>query len=449
MSTTLKPVSETTQFLDTADIYLIIGAGPVGLSMAKALKEAGIIYEQVDASDGVGGNWHHGVYETAHIISSRKVTQFSDFPMPEDYPDFPSARQMEAYFNAFADHFELRSQIRLNCEVISVQPAADNRWLVEFKEGEQDAYRKLYKGVLLCSGHHWCKQMPEFVGQFNGDIIHSKDYKHPDQLRGKRVLVIGGGNSACDIAAEAGRVGAKSVLSLRESVWFIPKTFSGVPVVDLIQWWMPEWFQRGLTYLIIRTTFGRHEDYGLPEPSYRIFAKHPTLNNEVPYYLKHGRIQAKPEVEKLDGSSVWFVDGSREEVDLIVCATGYQVAYPFLPTELQRVKGATVQCYGGAFLDDYKGLYFVGWGQARGGIGSLLSAFGPLFTQFLKLDAEIEIPLGLALKKMGFALPDTHLSDPQTVFRTVAIAKRIFPLLRWRVKQIDTRLSETFSIQRK
>ena len=273
----------------TANKYLIIGAGPVGLGMAKALKDAGLPYDQVDASDGVGGNWHHGVYETAHIISSRNVTQYSDFPMPSDYPDFPSAAQMKAYFNAFADRFELRSQLELQRAVTSVVPVANNLWEVAFAGGD----RRTYKGVLLCNGHHWCKRFPEFVGTFAGEIIHSKDYKHPDSLRGQRVLVIGGGNSACDVAAEAARVGAKCVLSQRESVWFIPKTFGGIPTVDWIQWWMPDWLQRLLVRGVIRLTFGRHADYGLPEPKHRIFSKHPTLNNEVPYYLKHGRIIAK------------------------------------------------------------------------------------------------------------------------------------------------------------
>jgi len=419
--------------METSDKYLILGAGPVGLGMAKALKDAGLPYDQVDASDGVGGNWHHGVYETAHIISSRKVTQFAEFPMPADYPDFPSARQMKAYFNAYADRFGLRSHLELNRKVMSVRPIENNLWEVGFEGGDL----RCYKGVLLCNGHHWCKRFPEFMGTFDGEIIHSKDYKTPDRLRGQRVLVIGGGNSACDIAAEAARVGSNCFLSQRESVWFIPKTFMGAPVVDLIRWWMPGWLQRWLVHSVIRLTFGRHQDYGLPKPQHRIFAKHPTLNNEVPHYLKHGKIIPKSAVKELSGKEVIFTDNSREEIDLIVCCTGFHVAYPFLPLELQRVRGAIVPCYAGAFLEDYRGIYFVGWGQARGGVGSLMSASGPLFARFLKLEAELNIPLGLAFKEVGFSLPKTHLSDPQSVFRQVAIAQILFPLLRSQARRIS------------
>ena len=421
---------------ETDQKQLIIGAGFVGLGMAQALKEAGIPYDQVDASDQIGGNWYHGVYETAHIISSRKVTQFTNFPMPEDYPDFPSAQNMLDYINAFADHFNLRESVELNRKVSYVRPIANNLWQVTFKNQEQ----RIYKGVLMCNGHHWCKRFPKFEGEFKGEIIHSKDYKRPEQLRDKRVLVIGAGNSACDIAAEAARVGAKSVLSMRESVWFIPKTFAGIPVADLSKKGKsPGWYQRLLTYLLIRLTFGKHESYGLSQPKHRIFEKHPTISNEVPYYIKHGRIETKPGVHSLDGWSVEFVDGSREEFDLIVCATGYYVAYPFLPTELQRVHGSIVECYGNSFLNDYKGIYYVGWYQVRSGIGSIISAFAPVLARYIQLQNEINVPIGLVLKEMGKKPPKTHLFNPQQIFRELELTNFRFNSIIKKAHQLDAR----------
>lgn len=421
--------------VDTSNKHLIIGAGFVGLGMAQGLQAANIPYDQVDASDDIGGNWYHGVYQTAHIISSRRITQFTHFPMPKDYPDFPSAQQMRDYLHAFADRFELQQNIELNRSVSYVRPIENNLWEVTFADGEQ----RIYKGILLCNGHHWCKRFPEFKGAFNGEIIHSKDYKKPEQLVGKRVLVIGGGNSACDIAAEAARVAVKSVLSMRESVWFIPKTFAGIPIADLIKWWMPEWYQRLMAYGIIRLNFGEHKNYGLAEPNYRIFEKHPTLNNEVPYYIKHGRIIPKPAVSQLKGDEVEFVDRTSEKFDLIVCATGYDVSYPFLPQELQRVSGAVVQCYAGAFLEDYKGLYYIGWGQARGGVGSLMAAYAPLFARYLQLQDQVNVPLGLVFKEMGQQLPKTHLSDPQQIFRQLKLANLFFNLIARKAAQIDTK----------
>ncbi|MEM9213524.1 MAG: NAD(P)-binding domain-containing protein [Cyanobacteria bacterium P01_F01_bin.150] len=412
---------------------MIIGAGFVGLGIAQALKAADIAYDQVDASDDIGGNWHHGVYATAHIISSRKTTEFTHFPMPDDYPDFPSARQMLVYLHEFADHFGLREHIECDRSVTQVTPVEHSRWAVTFANGEE----RYYKGVILCNGHHWCKRFPEFEGTFDGDIIHSKDYRHPRQLEGKRVLVIGGGNSACDIAAEAGRVGAASTLSMRDSVWFIPKTIAGMPVAELAQWWMPDWLQRLIIHGIIRLSFGPHQSYGMPKPRHRLLSKHPTINNEVPYYLKHGRITSKPGIERLQGKTVRFVDGTAEQFDLIICATGYHVAYPFLPSELNRVLGATVQCYGGVHLADYKGLYFVGWGQARGGVGPVMSAYGSFFSRCLQLQDEISVPLGLVFKALGEKLPTSHLSDPTKTIARLAIAQRAFPWIRYRAHQVN------------
>ena len=214
-----------------------------------------------------------------------------------------------------------------------------------------------------------------------------------------------------------------------------------MPLTDLIQGWMPEWLQCLMGYGIIRFTFGKHKNYGMSSPTYRLFTKHPTLNNEVPYYIQHGRIIPKPEVKQLDGKLVTFVDDTKEEFDLIVCATGYHLSYPFLPPQLQRINGAIVNCYAGCFLDDYKGIYFIGWGQARGGVGSLISAYGSIFAQCLKLQNEINIPLGLVFKSIGQKLPTTHLSDPHQTFRQLKLLKLLFPLLKIKADQLEAQYS--------
>jgi hypothetical protein len=193
---------------------------------------------------------------------------------------------------------------------------------------------------------------------------------------------------------------------------------------------------------MIRLTFGSHQGYGLPPPQHRLFDKHPTLNNEVPYYIKHGRILPKPAVKQLNGRQVEFVDGSQDDFDLIVCATGYHVSYPFLPPELQRIEGPVVKCYGGSFLEDYKGLYYIGWGQARGGVGSLMSAFGPLFVRCLKLQDQINVPLGLVLKAMGQQLPQTHLADPQDLFRQIKWSHLLFNWFTTKAHQVDAQFPD-------
>lgn len=425
--------------MDTRSKHLIIGAGPLGLAHAKALTFARIPFDQVEADDDVGGNWYHGVYETAHIISSKKVTEFSDYPMPDDYPDFPSAQNMYDYIRDYAEHFGLLDGIEFNTKVVYVRPAEDNLWEVTLETGEQ----RLYKGVLVCNGHHWSKRYPEYPGKFTGEMLHSKDYKRPEQLAGKRVLVIGGGNSACDLASEAARVGACCDMSMRSGVWFLPKTLMGKPLTDMdLMLRMPLTVQRRVLKLFLKTTFGDYADYGLQEPDHEIFDKHPTVSTEVLHYIKHGRIKPRPGIDRYDGGTVHFTDGSSGEYDLIIAATGFYVDWPFLPGELQRVKGAVAQVYAGSMYDDYKGLYIIGTTQARGGIGSLVTPASEYLARIIRLQDEVNAPMGLVFRKMGQKLPDTHLQDPMEIFRKLTLAKLMWPLIERRAKAIDRRVGD-------
>ena len=250
---------------------------------------------------------------------------------------------------------------------------------------------------------------------FTGTIIHSKDYKERAQLEGKRVVVIGGGNSACDLAAESARIGAAAYLSMRSGVWFLPKTFLGKPLADSPFATWPVWFQRALLKVVLKLVQGDWSDYGLPEPDHRPYEKHPTLGSEVLHYIKHGRLRPKPGVRQLDGRFVEFTDGSRVEADLVACATGYHLSYPFLPPALQRVKGVVAQVHGWSMLPDVQGLYYLGWFQFRGGVGQVFEPYGALLAKYIALQAKITRPLGEVLRERGDVIRDTHLVDPYEV----------------------------------
>src|SRR5438309_9825147 len=126
---------------DRSSKHCIIGAGPVGLAMARALSRAGIDYDQIEADADVGGNWLHGVYETAHIVSSKHTTEYPEYPMPAGYPDFPSAAQMRSYLSGYAAHFGLRDSIEFKTKALSCHPMADHRWIVDLAGGESRIYR--------------------------------------------------------------------------------------------------------------------------------------------------------------------------------------------------------------------------------------------------------------------------------------------------------------------
>jgi thioredoxin reductase len=428
----------------TTEKIAIIGAGPVGISVARALKAKGIAYDQFEAGSAIGGNWCHGVYHTAHIISSRKTTEFPDYPMPSDYPDFPSAAQMLSYLEDYVAHYGLHEQIILNTEVTSVAPALGSSNSAEAVNNQPSAETQLwelkfnnrdtalYEGVVVCNGHHWDPRWPKYDGEFTGEMIHSKDYKSPSQLQGKRVLVIGGGNSACDIVSEAARVGKSSHLSLRRGYWFLPKTLYGMPTAELLTTWMPVWMQRIHIETLLKIVVGDYRDYGLMKPDHKIFEHHPTINTELLHYLKHGKIKPHPDVKKFDGKTVEFVDGVREEFDLIVCGTGFHVSIPFLAPNVVNIKGPVVEAHWEMIAPHHRQLYIYGWGQARYGFGPLLTPASDLLADLILMQRKLKHPLGEILTKMRQPLPKNHLLDPMEALNRIRKVRRamwVLPLV--------------------
>jgi hypothetical protein len=423
---------------------LLIGAGPTGLAVGKALREAGIGVVQVEATDHVGGNWAHGVYTTAHIISSKRTTELPDFPMPDDYPDFPSAQQMRVYFERYAERFGLSEQIRFRTRVERVEPVGDggrDGWDVWF-EGRSKAER--FRGVIVCNGHHWAKSWPgwarELAERGSRFLRHSKDFKHPDELRDRRVLVVGGGNSGVDLASEAARVAARADWSLRRGYWFMPKSVFGLPSIELVRGWLPVGAQRLIMKSLIKVVVGSYERYGLPKPDHDLFEAHPTVSTEVFHYLKHGRIGVRPDVqeveERADGVGVRFADGREAVYDLIVCATGYDVSFPFLSEGMVPVRGKVAELWAGMLRPEWRHLWVVGTSQPRYGIGPLLRPLGQLIAQWVPVQDELEVPLGAVLREMGLKPMQTHLVDPHAALRMLGIARRLTPIIAWRGRRM-------------
>jgi hypothetical protein len=407
------------------DRIAIVGAGPVGLGMAKALKEHGIAYDEFEADDNIGGNWYHGAYSTTHTISSRRVTQYPDFPMPDNYPDYPSRNQMLAYLHDFARHFGLFENISFNTKLLLARPRPDALWDLVFASGET----RTYKGLIVSNGHDWSRRFPEYPGAFSGEFLHSKDYKRPDQLAGRRVLVIGGGNSASDIASEAARVGASSDLSLRRGYWFVPKILCGKPFHEVFPLAMPLWLHRILLRLVLKIAVGDYRSYGLPRPDHKILSTVPTISSELLHYLRHGRITPRPGVARFDGQRVEFVDGSEGIYDMVICATGFNMEFPFLPKGLVPVENGVAPLYCEALLPEYKHLYLVNALHPIYGFGPLVTAGSDLVARLIKLQDRIQLPIGRVLKACGMKASKTHLLMPGPALRELRWGRRLLPVV--------------------
>lgn len=326
----------------------------------------------------IGGNWvfstesgHSSVMESTHLISSRRHSGFSDFPMPADYPDYPSHRQVLAYFESYARHFDLYPAIRLGTGVSRAEPLADG-WMLTLDDGRREQCDHL----LVASGHHWDPRMPGYPGTFSGELLHAHDCRTAERFRARRVLVIGGGNSACDLAVEAGRVAAFAAISVRRGYYIVPKFLFGQPpdVLNARLLWLPRTIRNAVQRLVWRLVTGGMAAHGLPEPTHRILDAHPTVNSELLDGLRHGRVTPFPDVARWEGKTVHFVDGRQETFDTVVAATGYRITFPFLDRALVDFGDGEVPLHLRIFPANLRRLYFIGLVQPQGCIWPLAEA---------------------------------------------------------------------------
>jgi cation diffusion facilitator CzcD-associated flavoprotein CzcO len=416
--------------------HLIIGAGYSGNGVAKAFRDSGIPYDQVERSAEVGGNWLDGVYDSTHIISSRDSTGYADFPMPESYPDFPSRIQMLDYLRSYVDHFGLRDAIEFETEVVRVSPLDPHGldgWQVELAGGEV----RHYDGVVVANGHHWDKRYPSYPGEFAGKTIHSKDYRRPEDLEGERVLVVGVGNSGCDIAVEAAKELGHATISMRRGNWFLPKTLLGIPLSEWDRPGFPVWAQRVVLRTLLAVAMGPNSRYGLPGPDYRLFDKHPIVNSQLLYQLRHGIVDAKPDIELLDGRTVQFADGTSAEFDTIVWATGFNVTFPFLDPDLFPWEGGRPVRVAGMMPPGIANLYAFGVFQPRGGAGPLITAGAEILAEMVRLQGHMTEPLADLLGR--FRKPDSRmLVGVNETMREIKRGRRALALIAWLARRRGT-----------
>jgi cation diffusion facilitator CzcD-associated flavoprotein CzcO len=356
----------------------IIGAGSSGIAACQVLQARGIEFDCFEKGSGIGGNWRYGndngmssAYRSLFINTSRAQMQYAGYPMPADYPDYPHHTQIARYFEDYVDHFGFRDRIRFRTEVASVEPAG-GAWEVRLAGGESHRY----DAVLVANGHHWDPKYPEppFPGQesFTGEQLHSHWYREPDdRFVDRNVLVLGIGNSATDIASETSRHSSTTYLAMRRGAHVLPKFVGGVPIDQLAPRWatkLPFALTRGMFMREVKRVQGPMENYGLPTPDHKLGQAHPTISADLLTRIGHGRIAVKPNLERIDGSTVHFVDGTSASIDTIVWCTGYRITFPFLDSSVMGTAGNHVPLYRRVVHPERPGLYFIGLVQPLGAI---------------------------------------------------------------------------------
>lgn len=295
--------------------------------------------------------------------------------MPKDYPTYARHDQVRDYFEAAVDHFALRDRITFDTTVERVERGADGGWDVTIS-GPDGQRTEHYAAVIVANGHHWDARWPdpEYPGSFAGEQIHSHDYRNGEQLRGRDVIVVGSGNSALDIAVEAGRVGRSAILSQRRGEWVLRKFTLGL-ASDQVAFpgWLP-WQFHHLRLRIATLLAGSVSRYGLPAPGHKPGQSHPVQSEGIRKALRSGQVIGKPGIDRFDGDVVHFVDGSSARADLIVWATGYRVTFPFLDPALVDPRDNNLPLWKRAVHPDLPGLYFIGLLQPIGAVMPLAEA---------------------------------------------------------------------------
>jgi thioredoxin reductase len=360
---------------DTRNSIALIGAGPSGLAAARNLQKQGLAFQGFEAHTDVGGLWNidnprSTVYESAHLISSKTTTEFAEFPMRAEVADYPSHREMRQYFMDFAEHFGLRAHFHFGARVRKVEPMGEGvspLWRVEWQSADGEEHSAEFKGVVIANGTLAEPNMPEFKGQFDGELLHTSAYKSAEQFRGKRVLVVGAGNSGCDIAVDAVHA-AKSVdISVRRGYYFVPKYVFGKPADTLggkVK--LPAWLKQKVDSKVLGWFTGDPSRFGLPKPDYKMYESHPVVNSLVLHHLGHGDIHVKGDIAHFDGHTVHFKDGKQQDYDMVLCATGYRLHYPFMDPALLNWQGMAPQLYLNIFSPQFDNLAVMGMIEASG-----------------------------------------------------------------------------------
>ena len=362
----------------------VVGAGPAGLSVARALRRLGLDYDQYERHGDVGGIWDLDnpgtpMYESAHFISSRGTSGFFDFPMPETFPDYPGNRQILAYTRDFAAAYGLYDGIRFNTAVTDVERQGD-AWIVTLDDGT----RHTYGAVICATGVTWTPRLPRHSGHFTGEVRHSNTYRANTEFRGKRVLIVGLGNSGADIACDAAANADAAFDSVRRGYHVIPKHVFGIPTDEFAERGphLPLVLERPLFTALLRLLQGDLTRYGLPKPDHRLFESHPLLNSQLVHHLQHGDVAIKPDVAGFDGSRVRFTDGSSEEIDLVLHATGYDWTIPYAERHF-RWRDGRPDLYLTAFSRTRRNLFGLGYLETNSSAYTLFDHISDLVARYL------------------------------------------------------------------
>ena len=351
----------------------VLGAGACGLCAAKTLARSGFDVTLFEIGSRIGGLWCYGndngrssAYRTLHINTSRSVTRFHDLDFDEQTQYFPDHEDMHRYLVRYAEHFDLVRRIRFNTRIVQVRPRFDPtrgeapRWELETEAGE----RECFDTVIAATGHLTVPlHVPMLRDGFTGEYLHSHDYREPEPYVGKRICIVGVGNSACDISGDLCATAKRCVLVARSGVVIVPKLLFGIPFTDITRRiqnpWIPGWLRRKLIGWLVWVAHGDVSKLGFRKLSGE--RAHITSNGTIVTDIAYNRVVVKQGIERIEGQTIHFVDGTAEEFDVLIAATGYLIDLPYISRDIVPLADNRLDLYKRMVQPGWPGLYFLGF----------------------------------------------------------------------------------------
>jgi thioredoxin reductase len=381
--------------VDRMPRYCVIGAGAAGLAALECLQRVGSAVDCFETTDRVGGHWNTD-YESLHLITSRNVSGYAGFPMPEKYPLFPSRDQMLEYIVQFAESEALLPLIKFGTGVEQLRPKEGrgaSGWIVVTSSGQE----LFYDGVVVATGHLWDPVLPSCGADFTGQSLHSSQYTKPSDVCGRRVLVVGAGNSGCDIASDLALHGRSVMVAVRHGQVFQPKSLFGRARGEL--GWvrrLPLPLQEVVVRWLVRVSVGDYQEYPNMQPpiSRNLNKQLPVVNSQLLYWIQHGRIEMLRAPVALSCGRAVFADDQVRDVDSVIWATGYKVSLPFLEPKLQLgQRGIPLRTAAMTLPIGLAGLYFIGLVAPRGAQLPVYSAQAEVIARLMALQRDSVVPV--------------------------------------------------------
>ncbi|PKI76825.1 probable indole-3-pyruvate monooxygenase YUCCA5 [Punica granatum] len=324
---------------------VIVGAGPSGLATAACLREQGVPFVVLERADCIASLWQKRTYNRLKLHLPKQFCQLPKLPFPEDFPEYPTKMQFIDYLESYARHFEINPQFN-ECVQSARYDETSGLWRVRTAptaaasgQARPAEVEYICRWLVVATGENAECVMPEIdgLGEFGGEIMHACEYKSGEKFAGKKVLVVGSGNSGMEVSLDLCNYSASPSMVVRSSVHVLPREILGKSTFELavfLMKWLPIWFVDKLLLILAWLVLGNIEKLGLKRPSVgplelkNTKGKTPVLDIGALAKIRSGDIKVVPGIKRFSKSQVELVNGETLNVDSVILATGYRSNVP-------------------------------------------------------------------------------------------------------------------------